>query len=274
MSSAHGVLRVAEGGNGRLMEWIHDRRRMLLGILAVILFFAIWEAIFTWFVELNPFFISKPSLIWLGFLYELNSGKLVHELLVSGRPFLFGFVSAIVVGIFIGTFMGWRARVGYSLDPLMTALYASPLIAIAPLVIIIFGVGIAGKAILIFVLSVFPFVFNTYAGVKSVDPLLVNVVRSMGGRDRDIYFKVIVPSVLPYIIAGGRYAIGRALVGILVGEFYAASSGVGYMIAFYGDMYALDRMFAYILLMMAVAVAFTEGIRWAERAAFPWRVGM
>jgi NitT/TauT family transport system permease protein len=156
----------------------------------------------------------------------------------------------------------------------MTALYASPLVAIAPLVIIFFGVGVFAKAFLVFVLSVFPFVFNTYAGVKAVDPLLVNVVRALGGKEYQIYFKVVVPSVLPFIIAGGRYAIGRALVGILVGEFYAASAGLGYMIAFYGDMYLLDRMFAYILTMMVIAVVFTEGIRWAERAAFPWRVGM
>ncbi len=260
--------------NAGFMVWVEDKRRFLLGLFAVILFFVVWEGIFTWVVKLNPFFISKPSLIWLGFLYDLKSGKVMNEVLISGQPFLFGFVAAIVVGIFIGTFMGWRTRVGYALDPLMTALYASPLIAIAPLVIIIFGVGISGKAILIFVLSVFPFIFNTYAGVKSVDQLLVNVVRSMGGKDRDIYFKVIVPSVLPYIIAGGRYAIGRALVGVLVGEFYAASAGVGYQIAFYSDMYALDRMFAYIIIMMVIAVAFTEGIRWAERVAFPWRVGM
>lgn len=254
--------------------WAEEHHRLLLGVLAVVLFFLAWEATFTWFVKLNQFFMSKPSLIWAGFMYDFSSGKMLNELLVSTRPFLFGFIAAVVVGILVGTFMGWRVKVGYALDPLMTALYASPLIAIAPLVIIFFGVGVPGKAILIFVLSVFPFIFNTYAGVKAVDPLLVNVVRSLGGRDRDIYFKVIVPSVLPFIVAGARYAIGRALVGILVGEFYAASAGVGYMIAFYGDMYALDRMFAYILLMMVVAVAFTEGIRWAERSAFPWRVGM
>lgn len=262
--------------NGRagITEWIQRRRRPLLGLLAVILFFAVWEAIFTWFVPLNPFFISKPSLIWNGFMADLSSGKLGSELLVSLRPFLFGFIAAILVGILVGTFMGWRARIGFALDPFLTALYASPLVAIAPLIIIMFGVGVAAKAILIFVLSVFPFVFNTYAGVKAVDQLLINVVRSLGGRERDIYLKVIVPSVLPYIVAGARYAIGRALVGILVGEFYAASAGIGYMIAWYGDMFELSRMFAYILTMMVIAVAFTEGIRWAERTAFPWRVGM
>lgn len=255
-------------------EWIYEHRRKLLGAATVILFFAVWEGIFTGLVKLNPLFMSKPSEIWSGFMYDFLSGKMFFELMVSARPFLFGFVAAVVVGIVIGTFMGWRQKIGYALDPLMTALYASPLVAVAPLVIIIFGVGVPGKALLIFILAVFPFIFNTYAGVKAVDQVLINVVRSLGGNERNIYFKVIVPSVLPYIIAGGRYAIGRALVGILVGEFYAASAGVGYMIAFYGDMYAIDRMFAYILIMMVIAVAFTEGIRWAERVAFPWRVGM
>jgi taurine transport system permease protein len=141
-------------------------------------------------------------------------------------------------------------------------------------VIIAFGVGVPGKAILIFLLCVFPFVFNTYAGVKSVDQLLVNVVRSMGGSSTDIYLKVLIPSVLPYIVAGARYAIGRALVGILVGEFYAATAGIGYKIAWYSDMFELSRMFGYIFVMMVIAVLFTEGIRWAERTAFPWRTGM
>ncbi len=255
-------------------EWIYANRRKLLGFSSVVVFFLAWEGIFAGPVKLNEFFMSKPSLIWAGFMYDFMSGKVLFELMVSVRPFLFGFIAAVLVGILIGTFMGWRQKIGYALDPFMTALYASPLVAVAPLVIIIFGVGVPGKAFLIFILSVFPFIFNTYAGVKAVDQVLINVVRSMGGKDKDIYFKVIVPSVLPYIIAGGRYAIGRALVGILVGEFYAASAGVGYMIAFYGDMYAIDRMFAYILIMMVIAVAFTEGIRWAERTAFPWRVGL
>jgi NitT/TauT family transport system permease protein len=96
-------------------------------------------------------------------------------------------------------------------------------------------------------------------------------VRSLGGRERDLYLKVIVPSVLPYAVAAARIAVGRALVGVLVGEFFAASEGIGYAIARFGDLFALDRMFACILIVMVIAVLLTEGIRWAERAAFPWR---
>lgn len=255
-------------------EFLYSHRRFMIGFLSVISFFLIWEAMLTWVFEFNPLFISKPSLIALGFVALIESGKLVSDIYVSASPFFIGFLSAIVVGVILGVAMGWRTRVGYALDPLMTALYASPLIAIAPLVIIFFGVGVTGKAILIFVLCVFPFMFNAYAGVKSVDPLLINVVRSLGGKEKDLYLKVIVPSVLPYLVAGARYAIGRGLVGVIVGEFFAATSGIGYSIAWFGDMYALDRMFVCILAMMTIAVVFTEGIRWAERSAFPWREGM
>lgn len=247
-------------------------RNVLLGLFAVGLFFAAWEAIFL-VVPFNHLFISKPSLIALGWLDLLVSGDLARDLAVSAVPFAYGFVAAVVVGVTVGILMGWRVRVGYALDPLMIMFYASPLVALAPLVVVFFGVGVTGKAIIIFLLSVFPFVFNAAAGVRAVDRLLINVVRSLGGSEKDLYLKVIVPSVLPYIVAGARIAIGRALIGVLVAEFFAASEGIGYAIARFGDLFALDKMFACIITIMAIAVVLTEGMRWAERAAFPWRIG-
>ena len=247
-------------------------RKVLLGCLAVAVFFAAWQAVFL-LVPFNPLFISKPDLIWQSFVSLLTGGDLLRDLAISAVPFVYGFTAAVVVGVTLGIVMGWRTRVGYALDPLMTMFYASPLVALAPLVIVFFGVGVTGKAIIIFLLSVFPFIFNSQAGVRAVDPLFINVVRSLGGSERDLYLKVIVPSVLPYIVAGARIAVGRGLIGILVGEFFAASEGIGYAIARFGDLFALDKMFACILSIMVIAVAMTEGIRWAERAAFPWRVG-
>ena len=88
-------------------------------------------------------------------------------------------------------------------------------------------------------LAVFPFIFNAFAGVKSTDSLLINVIRSYGGTEKDLYLKVILPSTMPYIIAGARLAIGRGLVGIIVGEFYAASEGIGFAITQAGDTYRL-----------------------------------
>jgi ABC-type nitrate/sulfonate/bicarbonate transport system permease component len=247
-------------------------RNLLLGLLAVALFFIAWQAVFL-VVPFNNLFISKPSLIALGWLDLVTTGDLFRDLAVSAVPFCYGFGTAVVIGVPLGIVMGWRVRVGYALDPLMIMFYASPLVALAPLVVVFFGVGVSGKAIIIFLLSVFPFIFNAAAGVRAVDRLLINVVRSLGGSEKDLYLKVIVPSVLPYIVAGARIAIGRALIGVLVAEFFAASEGIGYAIARFGDLFALDKMFACIITIMMIAVALTEGIRWAERTAFPWRVG-
>jgi taurine transport system permease protein len=251
---------------------IERYRKPLLGALAVALFFAAWQAIFL-IVPFNPLFISKPSLIFDGFVDLIESGDLLHDLAVSAVPFVYGFGAAVLIGVPLGIVMGWRVRVGYALDPLMTVFYASPLVALSPLVVIFFGVGVFGKAMIIFFLAVFPFIFNACAGVRAVDPLLINVVRSLGGGEWDLYRKVIFPSVLPYIVAASRIAVGRALIGVLVGEFFAASEGIGYAISRFGDIFSLDRMFACILTVMVIAVVLTEAIRFAERTAFPWRSG-
>ena len=247
-------------------------RKPLLGALAVVLFFAAWQAIFL-VVPFNPLFISKPSLIAAGYVDLVESGDLFRDLAVSALPFFLGLFAAAVIGVPLGIVMGWRVKVGYALDPLMTVFYASPLVALAPLFVIFFGVGVSGKTMIVFFLSVFPFIFNASAGVRAVDRLLINVVRSLGGSERDLYLKVIFPSVMPYIVAAARIAVGRALIGVLVGEFFAASEGIGYAISRFGDIFAIDRMFGCILTVMAIAVVLTEGVRWAERAAFPWRVG-
>ena len=185
---------------------------------------------------------------------------------MSSKAFIWGFSLAILFGIPLGAFMGWRRRAEYTLDPLLTALYASPLVALAPLMIVVFGVGLLAKAMLVFLLSVFPFIFNTFAGVRSTDRLLINVVRSFGGKEKDLYLKVIFPSTLPYIAAGARIALGRGLVGIIVGEFYAASEGIGFAISRFGDTYKLPEMFAGILVLMIGAVLMTEGMKKARGA--------
>jgi NitT/TauT family transport system permease protein len=247
-------------------------RKALLGGFAVIVFFAAWQAIFL-IVPFNPLFISKPSLIAVGYVDLIESGDLFHDLAVSAVPFFLGLGAAVVIGVPLGIVMGWRVRVGYALDPLMTIFYASPLVALAPLLVIFFGVGVSGKTIIVFSLAVFPFIFNACAGVRAVDRLLINVVRSLGGGEWDLYRKILFPSVLPYVVAGARIAVGRALIGVLVGEFFAASEGIGFAISRFGDIFAIDRMFGCILTVMVIAVVLTEGIRWAERTAFPWRVG-
>ncbi|HEV8641406.1 MAG TPA: ABC transporter permease [Methylomirabilota bacterium] len=248
------------------------RRRLVLGGFSVVAFFLAWEVLLS-LVRWDPFFMTKPSLIAKAVQEQILGGRLWHDMTVSAQAFVVGFGLAVLVGIPVGLVMGWRRRAEWALDPLLTALYASPLIALAPLLIITAGVGIAAKALLVFLLAVFPFIFNTYAGVRCTDPLLVNVVRSFGGTERDLYTKVILPGVVPYIVAAARLAIGRGLVGILVGEFYAASEGLGFAISRFGDTYRLPEMFAGILVLAVVAVGLTSAVRRLEAVVAPWRTG-
>jgi len=252
-------------------NYLAAHRRLWIGLCSVAVFVSVWELALTYVFPLDPFFFTKPSLIAVAFQEQLQGAKLWHDLAVSSRAFLWGFSCAVIVGIPVGLIMGWRRRVEYAFDPFLTALYASPLIALAPLFIIIFGVGVTGKAALVFLLSVFPFIFNAFAGVKSTDSLLINVIRSFGGKEKDLYLKVILPSTLPYIIAGARIAIGRGLVGIIVGEFYAASEGIGFAISQAGDTYRLPEMFVGIIILSLIAVFLTELMRKLELIAAPWR---
>lgn len=252
-------------------NWLQEYQRPLTGFASVAAVFLIWQIALTFFIPLNPFFFTKPSLIAVAFKEQIIDGALWGDLAVSSRAFLWGWSFAVILGIPIGALMGWRRRVEYTLDPFLTALYASPLVALAPLIIVVFGVGLLAKSVLVFMLSVFPFIFNTFAGVKSTDRLLINVVRSFGGGEKDLYFKVIFPSTLPYIVAGARIAIGRGLVGIIVGEFYAASEGIGFAISRFGDTYRLPEMFAGIFVLMIAAVVLTEGMRKFEAVVAPWR---
>jgi NitT/TauT family transport system permease protein len=246
-------------------------RRLWLGLCSVFFVVAAWELLLTYIFPVNPFFFTKPSLIAAAFKEQIQGAKLWHDLAVSSQAFIWGFSFAVIVGIPVGLVMGWRRRVEYSLDPFLTALYASPLVALAPLFIIVFGVGVLGKAALVFLLAVFPFVFNAFAGVKSTDSLLINVIRSYGGTEKDLYLKVILPSTMPYIIAGARLAIGRGLVGIIVGEFYAASEGIGFAITQAGDTYRLPDMFVGIIILSLIAVGLTELMRKLELMVAPWR---
>ena len=254
-------------------DYYTEHRRLVLGVFSVIFLVAAWELLLTHVFPVNPFFFTKPSLIAEAFTEQVQGAKLWHDLAISSRAFIWGFSFAVIVGIPVGLVMGWRRRVEYALDPFLTAMYASPLVALAPLLIIVFGVGVLGKAALVFLLSVFPFVFNVFAGVKSTDALLINVIRSFGGTEKDLYFKVILPSTMPYLIAGARLAIGRGLVGIIVGEFYAASEGIGFAISQAGDTYRLPDMFVGIIILSVIAVVLTEAMRRLELTVAPWRAG-
>ena len=141
------------------------------------------------------------------------------------EEFFSGFALAIVVGVPLGILMGWYSRVNAMLEPFVSALYATPRIALLPLVVIWFGIGIASKVAIVFLGAIFPILVNTITGVRTIEADFIKVARSFGASDRQMFLTVVLPSAVPMLLTGLRLGLGHALVGIVVGEMYGATAG-------------------------------------------------
>lgn len=213
---------------------------------------------------------TYPSAIARAFLDLLHSGELQFYLSSSIIVLTLGLALAIVIGIPVGILMGRMAAVEHVLDPYITALYATPLVAAIPLVVLWLGFQVKAKVALVFLFCVFPILLNTYHGVKSTDARLVEVARSFCSAEWRLWKDLVIPSAVPFIVAGIRLAIGRGLVGMVVAEFYTSISGLGYMIVQYANTFRMDRLFVPIVVLMILGVGLTSILRATERHIAPW----
>lgn len=199
------------------------------------------------------------------------TGAIWRHASVSGYEFAAGFGLAAVVGIALGFLMGTVRAAREYLDPWIAGLYSAPLVALAPFFIMFFGVGLAAKAALVFSVAVFPIIVNTFAGVYSVDPSFVEVARSFNATRAQILRKVLLPYSLSYIVTGLRLGVGRGLTGVVVGEFFFANAGLGFLVALAGQTFNTPLLFAGILVFAAAGVAITAGLKLLEQKLAPWR---
>jgi ABC-type nitrate/sulfonate/bicarbonate transport system permease component len=242
----------------------------LLGTVAMALFLAFWEAAvaFNW---VNPLFTSAPSRI-LRTGYEMFAdGSIYPHLEVSGYEFAIGYGAAILIGVPLGILMGWYGRVNAVLDPFVSALYATPRIALLPLLMIWFGIGLMSKVAIVFLGAVFPILVNTITGVRTINADFVKVSRSFGANDWQMFLTVALPSSVPLLLTGLRLGLGHALVGIVVGEMYGATHGLGYLISTSGARFQTDKVMVGIILIAGLGVALTELLRLIERRFEKWR---
>jgi NitT/TauT family transport system permease protein len=238
------------------------------GSLVVIL--AVWEAIGP---SINPFFFSYPSVLAQAF-YELTaSGELVKYTLESLQILVYGMILALLVGIPLGTLMGRSPKVDWTLDMYINGLYATPMVALVPLLVLWLGIDLEAKVTVVFLFAFFPVLINTYQGVKEVDPSLIEVARAFNSSERDIWRDVLLPYAVPYIAAGIRLAIGRALIGMIIAEFYTAISGLGYMIVRYAHIFRMDRTLVPVFLLAAMGIVLTAALKYVERRVAPWSHG-
>ena len=159
----------------------------------------------------------------------------------------------------------------YALDPFVWVLYSTPLVSFWPLFIIWLGIGVKTIIALAFLFSVVQIMINTMAGVRSIDPALVRCARSFNARSSDLFFKFTLPGAVLMIIAGLRLAIGRALIGIVVGELFSSNAGLGFHISYYGARLRFDDVFASLVVIVIVGISSTQAIRIVESRLVRWK---
>lgn len=257
---------------GAPTRWLETagRERLLLGALSVGLFLVAWEIVGRT-GAIHPLFISSPTAI-AGAAWRLwASGELSQHVAVSGAEFLVGCLLAAVIGVPLGLAAGWYRRLNYVLDPFLAAFYATPRIALLPLIILWAGLGLWAKVLVVFLSAFFPVCMTTIAGVRTVSASHLEVARSFAANDAHIFRTIVIPSCLPFILAGLRLGVGRGLVGVIVAELYGASAGLGFLINVAGSMFQTDIVFVGIAILAGFGLLFNEILRRAERRVERWR---
>jgi NitT/TauT family transport system permease protein len=221
--------------------------------------------------DVNPVFGSYPSAIAEAAVALARSGKLWTALLDSLRPFAVGYALAIVVGVPLGLIIGRFRVVEAAIGIYITAGYAMPLVALVPLLILWLGLGFTVKVAIIFLLSVFPICINTWLGVTAVPKTLIEVGKSFVAPDSVILRRIILPATLPYIMAGIRLAVGRAVVAMVIAEFFTSISGLGAIIITSANNFDTATTFVPIIIIMLLAVALNFLIGAVERWVAPWQ---
>lgn len=238
-------------------------QRLWIAGSAVVVFIALWEAAMPlgWVKVAD---ISRPSLVVAAFLELVRSGDLFHHLIVSLKEFFIGFFLSLIVGVPLGVVLGRYRTPFLLLDPLLMAIYTTPRVAMMPLLVVAFGVGFGATVAVVFLGSLFPILINTAVGVREIDQVWIRAVHSFGGGEWNIFTKVLLPGSVPPIVTGIRLGVGRGILGMVVGEMYAATEGIGQQISLYGNSFLISELMAMIILVSLLGFLFVTLIRMVE----------
>ncbi len=255
--------------------WLRSSR--VVGTLSVFAGIAIWQLLYDGLAQtvyfqafsINHFFASPWQVIQtFGELYR--NGELVRNCYFSFLEFAYGFLLAIAVGVPFGFVMATQKKINNYLDPWISCIYATPRVALAPIIVVWFGLGIFPASLVVFLGAVFPILLNTYTGIKSVRQNLVDVVRAFGGSPLQIFFKVMIPDATPAIIAGMRLAVGRAVIGVVVAELFGAEAGLGFMVYFYSQRFMPGPVFVGIVILVIFGILAFVALEKVQQWLSPW----
>jgi NitT/TauT family transport system permease protein len=247
---------------------VHER--LLIGGGTLAAFLLAWE-ICADSGAINPLFISSPSRIALTGAALSADPDFWNDVRVSASEFIFGYAAAAAIGIPLGLAMGWSRRLSYLFSPFVDTLNAVPRVTLLPLLIIWFGIGIWSKVAVAFLGAVIPIIISALAGVKTNEARFLTMARSFSASRMKAFGSIILPGTVPFIFTGLKYAAGRALLGVVVGELYAATAGVGHMIADAGNMFQTDTLFFGVLVFTVTGLVVVGLLDRLERRFQRWR---
>jgi NitT/TauT family transport system permease protein len=242
----------------------------LFGVGSVLLFLIVWQAVASARL-VPPLFLPGPLDIVDAFVVLFAQGQIWNDIWVSGQELLYGYGLAVLIALPLGLLMGWYRRLNYALDPFISFFYSTPRVALLPLLILWFGIGVWSKIAVVFLGSFFPIVINTIAGVRNLDAGLIMTSRSFGATDAQIFRTLALPGSVPFILAGLRLGVGHALIGVVVGELVAAQAGVGLMMARAGATFQTSKVFAGLIIVAGTGIVLTGILQRIERRFQAWK---
>ena len=243
--------------------------RRFAGLLSILGGLALWELV-SRFLVANALFLAAPTQI-IAAIYSLaRSGELWSHVWISAVEFALGYVIASILGIGLGMAMAQSEVAKKALQPWISGFYATPTIALAPLFILWLGIGIWSKVLVVIFLVLFPVAINTEAGLRTTSPRLIEMLRSFGATPRQIFFKLSLPSAIPFILTGLKLGIGRGLIGVVVAELFGSRAGLGRLISQSADAFNMPELFAGVVILAVAGIAMTAGFGRLERQLVPW----
>lgn len=248
--------------NMSFKEIYRSHERFFAGTASITAVVLVWEFVGQLGI-IDPIFFAWPSTIAEALYKTLQAGDLYPHVWATFYELVWGFGLACL-GIPMGILMGRSRTFEYLIDPLVSVFYAMPRIALMPLIILILGIGIRSKIALVFLGCFFPILINVFQGMKNVDPLMIDMAKVYGAKGTSLAGKVFIPSIMPYLLAGFRMAVGMGLVMAVVAEFFSGTEGIGYMIALEAAFYHTSALMAWVLVISGLAIFFTELIKYFE----------
>jgi NitT/TauT family transport system permease protein len=244
-----------------------------LGTAVIVLLLIIWELL-PYFVPMKQgtrLFFTVPSRILATLWQMFASGTIWAPLGVSATAFAIGLALAIAAGLPLGILLGRSNTLNAMFDPFITAFNATPRLVFLPLLMLWLGIGLWSKVAIVFLGALFPLLINTHEGVRNADKLLINVVRSFGAKEWDVARLVVIPNSLPFIVVGLRLAIGRAILGVVVAEFFGAQDGLGVLMVRAASSFNVDVVFAGLIIFAALSLIMTGLVKLVEERMNRWR---